>query len=315
MKTAKEIRVKADVKEVLTKLGIRYKERGTEIQAQCMSGTHPDADPSWSIHNEPMTDRHGLFHCFGCRWSGDIFNLVRKVKGCTFLEAVEFVGKCKRSRIEITGKDATEEDYMRTFNTREAYPIEPPKGLRPIENGTLCMKYLAERGVGREEIDLYGLLDWRWRSRVFVPITRKKMLVTWIARSYNESNPKILYPKGEKIGTHWGLFGFDQVADYSHAPKEASLSEGWISAIRVAQAGFRNSIAVCGAMLTEEQAEDLAWTEKLIIWKEGDAAGKVFMKDVMLWLAEREVEVVSMPKGKDPADFIPSQLKQLYNRR
>lgn len=312
MKSVKEIKAKAELKEVLTKLGIRYKERGTEIQAQCMSGTHTDKDPSWSIHNEPGTDRHGLFHCFGCGWSGDVFSLVRKVKGCSFLKALEFVGKCKRTKIEIGNEDTTEEEYMRTFNTREPYSIEPPKGLRPIENGTQCMRYLAERGVGREEIDLYGLLDWRWRSRVFVPIARKKSLVTWVARSYNETNPKILYPTGEKIGTRWGLFGFDQV-DKTH--KISSLSEGWISAIRVRQAGFRNSIAICGAMLTEEQAEDLAWTEKLILWKEGDAAGKVFMKDVMLWLAERKVEVVQMPKGKDPADFIPSQLKQMYNRR
>jgi len=313
----KEIREKTDVPSVLVKLGIEYTPKNNELVARCISGSHPDTNPSWSIHNEIGTKKNGLFSCWSCGWSGDIFKLVMHMKGCSFFEALKFVEKHSDGNLYISiddDRDLSLAAYMETFNTRQSGELYVSRllGMRDIENGSACMKYLAERGIGREEIETYELRDWIWKHRVFVPITRNKKLVTWLARSYNGTNPKILFPKSDSVGSKWGLFGYDQL---NRTNKTISLTEGWISAIRIVQAGFKNVLATNGAILSEEQVEELSWTDEIVIWKEGDIGGVVFEKNIVEWLGRGcELLTVNMPKGTDPADFIPSKLLKFYEQ-
>lgn len=307
------LRLGANVREIVTALGIRFRvgDGGKELTARCPSGKHRDKHPSWAIHNDLDNVNNGLFHCFTCKWNGDVFTLVQAMHGCEFLEAVEFVQKFAR---EISIERVVDEAlYQQTFNTRQPRVARVPLGLRPIEESSDCWRYLVGRGIGRREINKFGLCDWAWRKRVYVPLHRKKILVSWLARSYDGQNPKVLCPKGDTIGTNWGIFGFDFL---DRSKGEVNLVEGWASTIRVEQAGFFNPAGTCGAEISEEQAEDLSWAKRITVWKEGDAGGEAFEKSTRQWLGGgRQFWVVQMPEKKDPADFQIEELWKFFNAR
>lgn len=307
------IRKTSDIREIMVALGIRFRtsDRGKELTAKCPSGKHLDRHPSWAIRFELDSVHNGLFHCFTCKWDGDIFDLVQSIKGCDFRESLEFVQTfAQEIAIERTVDDAL---YQQTFNTRQPRVIRVPLGLRSINEDSACSAYLNGRSIHRREIVKYGLMDWQWRRRVYVPLTRKKMLVSWLARSYDTQKPKVLCPKGDTIGTNWGLFGFDFL---DRSLGIVNLAEGWVSAIRVEQAGFVNSIGTCGAEVSEEQAEDLTWAKKIQIWKEGDAGGVAFENSIRQWLGRGKIlQVIQMPTGIDPADFGEEELWNFYNTR
>ena len=68
--------------ELAESLGLEVKHGN---KAMCFVG-HDAATPSLSFDT-----RTNLFKCFGCGESGDTIALAQKVKGCTFIEAVEFI--------------------------------------------------------------------------------------------------------------------------------------------------------------------------------------------------------------------------------
>lgn len=310
---SKDLRIRVDMKEVLDRLGIAYKVDGDELKARCPNPKHVDRRPSWSIRDDVFDEKNGFFYCFSCGWSGDVYNLIMTLKECTFLDALLFLEKCKKHRYFDTSVDDGDIEYNNTFSNRQPVKIRKPLGLKWIGNGSLCMGYLANRGIGRKEIDEFGLMDWVVRKRVFVPVyLRKDFMVTWVARSYVEGTiPKILYPSNSS--PTWGIFGYDRL---SFENKKIVLTEGWVSAIRLMQARFENVVSTCGSRITEEQAELISVFDEITIWKEGDHGGEKFERNVNEWLGfGRNINVVSLPVRKDPADFLPEDLIRIYKEQ
>jgi hypothetical protein len=170
---------------------------------------------------------------------------------------------------------------------------------RPIVSGSRCMRYLERRRVGWGEVMLFGLRDWPRRRRVWVPLTRGGVLISWLARSYVGSVLKVRTPKGGGLGKRWALFGLDQL---DRTEKIICLAEAWVDVIRLRQAGFVNPVGACGSVLTEEQVEELSWAERVLLFKEGDAGGETFEATTRQWMGRRcAVDVVEHPSGRDPA--------------
>ncbi len=297
-------RVKADIPDVLDRLGLKYEIKGSELFALCPNPEHNDQHVgTWSIRDERGGDNNGLYHCFACAWSGSVFDLVRTVVGCGFNEAVEFVGGSAKLEDVDPFTDADFSEYLKPI--RKWKPVEmdrPP--VQEIVEGSVCQRYLAGRGVTKSDIEYWGLADWRQRGRVFVPLTREGELISWLARTYSGAEKKVLYPEGPQ---RWAMFGLSRV---DVKVGRLHLAEGWLDAIRLAQAGFANVVGVGGSMLTAEKALDLSWSEDIMVWMDGDGGGEWFVDEVVAWLGrERGIMVVEMPEGKDPADHTPEELK------
>ena len=305
-KSPNTVRLETDVADLLRRLRIPNKRNGDEFFIHCVNPEHPDTDPSMQIHSGGS--KNGLVYCFPCSWSGDVFTLVQLVKGVDFPAALKYVS-VSRIRVEEILDEEEDDDgeLLRPYYPRE---IDRPN-VKEVKAGSDCARYLATRGIGRKEIEKYGIMDWKEHWRVWVPITRQKRLVSWAARAYTRQRIKAMTPKGEWLGSRWGIFGLDQ-ADRSE--QEASVTEGFSSAIRVGQANFLNPLALCGSVVKEEQLDDLDWVKRFIVWQEGDAAGKAFTKQFKQWYRGREIEVVKLPRKKDPGNFMPSELVKLYFR-
>src|SRR5580693_7556841 len=61
-------------------LGIDAQRKGFKWQAHCPSGNHEDAHPSWGMHDEPGSPKHGLHYCFACKFQGTAADLVMHVQ-------------------------------------------------------------------------------------------------------------------------------------------------------------------------------------------------------------------------------------------
>src|SRR6476660_2945299 len=64
---------------------VHLRKTGREYTGRCPF--HADKTPSFSVSEEK-----GLFYCFGCGESGDVFNFIMKLDGLTFVEAKRALG-------------------------------------------------------------------------------------------------------------------------------------------------------------------------------------------------------------------------------
>ncbi len=79
-----DLKSRIDLVSLFREFGVHPKKKGRSYMAQCP--WHDDSTPSLSIDREK-----GLYNCFGCGESGDIFDLVMKQKGVSFKEALSFL--------------------------------------------------------------------------------------------------------------------------------------------------------------------------------------------------------------------------------
>ncbi|HPA70998.1 MAG TPA: CHC2 zinc finger domain-containing protein [Spirochaetota bacterium] len=81
-----------DIVELFHHFGVTLTKKGKSYMAQCP--WHKDTTPSLSVDREK-----GVYNCFGCGESGDIFTLTEKMKGCDFKEALSFLKELKGSPV------------------------------------------------------------------------------------------------------------------------------------------------------------------------------------------------------------------------
>jgi 5S rRNA maturation endonuclease (ribonuclease M5) len=81
------IRQSVSIVSVAVRLGITLKKAGNEWEGLCPF--HQEKTPSFKVFNHGNGDR---FQCFGCGARGDVVDLVMKVRGLDFKEALAFLG-------------------------------------------------------------------------------------------------------------------------------------------------------------------------------------------------------------------------------
>ena len=72
-----EVRKRVDVAALFSSFGVSLERKGKSLMGRCPF--HEDTTPSLSVEPEK-----GLYHCFGCGESGDVFDLVMKTRGYPF---------------------------------------------------------------------------------------------------------------------------------------------------------------------------------------------------------------------------------------
>jgi DNA primase len=78
------LKAKIDLADLFSSFGVHLERKGKSFMGCCPF--HDDKTPSLSVDAEK-----GLYHCFGCGESGDAFDLVMKMKGFSFPEALNYL--------------------------------------------------------------------------------------------------------------------------------------------------------------------------------------------------------------------------------
>ena len=84
--TLRQRAIERDMTDVCKDLGIELSTRGKWRECHCPSPQHIDHHPSCHVNVQTNS-----FKCFSCGCGGNNINLVRMVRGCSYIEAIRFI--------------------------------------------------------------------------------------------------------------------------------------------------------------------------------------------------------------------------------
>ncbi|MBN2253341.1 MAG: toprim domain-containing protein, partial [Kosmotogaceae bacterium] len=170
-----EIKDKVDIVSLFASFGVELTKKGSSYIGLCPF--HDDHNPSLSVDQGK-----GLFNCFGCGASGDVFDVVERIKG------TDFKGSLKYLKEWILGKATT--NQKPTAKKKNGQKTNIPSGTHgragakgtdqppPLETGKqtvgledVARHYEARLAQNREAMDYLkkrGVHDTRIWNRFFI---------------------------------------------------------------------------------------------------------------------------------------------------
>ena len=176
-------------------------------------------------------------------------------------------------------------------------------------------------GFGQEELLAAGLAQSgrgggvydRFRGRIMFPLADPRGRVLGFgARAMGEARgPKYLNTSENEL-YHKGrqLFGIDLAKPHAAKAGRVVVVEGYTDVLALHQAGLRESVAIMGTALTQEQLALLGQSARLVLLAlDADRAGQGAMLRAARAASDRDLElrVVELPEGRDPADLVASE--------
>jgi DNA primase len=208
-----------------------------------------------------------------------------------------------------TGKPVR--DYLASRGLGEEIAREFRLGLSP---GRGFSAKAAERGFTQDELRSAGLTTARggdyFPQRLMFPLCDARgRVVGFQARKLHEDDPLrgkyVNSPEGDLFHKSSILYGLHLARNAISKQDRAAVVEGNTDVIALRQAGFEPVAASMGTALTERQLKELGrLTRKLYLCFDADAAGQdATLRGMELAAAQGfDVEVVTLPRGQDPAD-------------
>lgn len=263
----------------------KVKRSGRSYMAICPF--HQEKSPSMSI--DPAK---GVYHCFGCQKSGDVYTFVQETQGLDFNEAVEELAR--RAGIHIESDPGADRQRGRRAALHEAVrrAIEVyHQRLKTAPDAGPARKYLRGRGYDADVVEEYKL-GWApeaWDTLVkelrAAGIPDRVMVEAGLARRgrggrlYDYFRGRVMFPiydlRGDPAGFGARLLGGDG-AKYLNSPDSSIYNksrllygldkartaiarsgrsvvvEGYTDVIALHRAGVPEAVATCGTALTEE---------------------------------------------------------------
>ncbi|MEO0247206.1 MAG: DNA primase [candidate division WOR-3 bacterium] len=309
---------------------VNLKKTGKSYRGLCPF--HVEKTPSFYVDPDK-----GLFHCFGCGASGNVFTFLMKKEGLTFAEAVRELAKQAGIKIEYETKISKE--FLILKETQAYYQ----RSLHETPEGKVALDYLKTRKVTHEAMLYYGLgyasgagLVTYLRNKGFDFYTMLKLgiLKESVRGGYVEFfNNRLIFPIYDQYGNCVAFGG--RALDSSDEPKyintpeteffkkgkvlygfhlakkeirdnsKAVIVEGYFDVLALFMLGVKNAVAPMGTALTEDQAALLgSCASKAVLLFDSDEAGqKAVLRSIKVLLEKGILPYVGVLKEvKDAAE-------------
>jgi DNA primase len=211
-----------------------------------------------------------------------------------------------------TEHGATAREYLASRGLGEEICHTFRLGYAP--GGPTLTRRAAQEGFTSEELLAAGLANRRgndyFNRRIVFPLADARGAVRGFqARRLHDDDPLqakyINSPESELFKKGDLLYGLDGARGAIAKQDRGVVVEGNTDVIALRQAGFEPVVASMGTALTEQQLRELTrLTKRLFLCFDADAAGQdATLRGMELAVAQGfDVQVVSLPKGTDPAD-------------
>ncbi|MGO1451665.1 MAG: DNA primase [Brevibacterium yomogidense] len=194
---------------------------------------HDERTPSF--HVRPQV---GMYHCFGCGESGDVFTFLQKLDGVTFAEAVE--RQAERVGVQLRyeeGEGPPREEVGRRQRLIEMHQVAEEYFRRQLgeSEAQIAREYLAARGFDAEALDQFGVgyapRGWdnllrfvRGRGFTTEEITASGLVSEGRRGIYDRFRGRIMWPIRDVTGRTIG-FGARKLYEDDQGPKYLNTPE------------------------------------------------------------------------------------------
>ncbi|MFS1465530.1 CHC2 zinc finger domain-containing protein [Vibrio lentus] len=132
------------LEDLCERLGIETKRSGTSVKALCQF--HTDTKPSMELYDKNI--EKSAFHCFSCGAHGDIFALVKEVKGIDFHEAYKWL--CNEYNLKVENTSKHKKKPLPIINATENIYEYALDFYKKNQNEFKYKSFLDERGYSVE---------------------------------------------------------------------------------------------------------------------------------------------------------------------
>ena len=338
--TINEIRSKINIIDIINEY-VPLTKKGKYYWGVCPF--HNDKNPSMSVDPNRQT-----YTCWSCHNSGNVFNFVEQIENLSFKDALKRLGD--RVGIKLEGYtssfntkynkyyeiyELTQKFYQLMLNTEKGENAKEYLKKRGIDKETIkefgiglalddkdkLVKYLKERKYDINTLNDLGLanndID-TFINRIIFPLDdRNGRIVGFSGRIYDNSKmSKYMNTKETPIfkkGTC--LYHYNASKEYVRESKYVIVMEGFMDVIRASTVGIKNTIALMGTALTEEQ---ISLIKKLslnvYLCLDGDKPGQDanLHNGELLEKAGLNVKVICLKDDDDPDSFILKNGKEKF---
>jgi len=228
---------------------------------------HEEKVPSCSISLSS-----GLYHCFGCGRSGNIFNLISQTQKVGSLKAMQIAQKISNGvPVELNNN----RNNIKEYNKEELYTRAKIfyEGLSTPSWDVIKHHYLVYRGFSTNTLKYFGVkINQSSLYPIIIPIYENTKFKGYILRRVDTEEPKYLYSRGfGKTRTLAGNIVLDE---------PVLVVEGILDMLKAWQFGFSNVCCTLGWSASSYQIEELNKIKgKIIIALDNDKPGeKGFLK-------------------------------------
>ncbi len=214
------------------------------------------------------------------------------------------------------GSRGLEEEVLREFRVGYA-PSAWDRVLVGAQRDGFSPEELRKAGLVQQGRERGGFYD-RFRGRIMFPLRdRRGKVVGFGARAMRDGQgPKYLNTSDSEIykkGTQ--LFGIDVARAPAAKAGRIVVVEGYTDVLALHQAGIRESVAIMGTAVTNDQVNELTLAAPVIVLAlDADRSGQEAMLRAAERAKDRKVELlaVQMPTGTDPADILAAGGAQAF---
>ena len=282
-----------DVKEILEKRNISFKQRGRDYQVRCLNPEHEDTHPSMNIDKIS-----GVFNCLSCGYAGDIYKYFNINKEKYIDQKAELVAE----KIKRLINDRPLSLPLDAVPFRDKYRNISPETFRRF--GAFTSKSTEISMEGRLVFPIYDING-------SIKIFQGRYLYSDLDpkyKNYPKETSLPLYPQTVKIINNTII-----------------LVEGFYDMLNLHDKGLTNTVCVFGTAFghTKKVRKQKVNIERLLLYKyqgadkvyimfDGDQPGKEAAYNLQKYLKSSfTTEILEIAEGTDPGSMTESQVIKL----
>lgn len=310
--------MKYDLPSVLKRLGIEVESTGRMIIGKCP--VHRDRHPSWHMRNDGGP-KHGLHICRSCGFSGDLVDLVARVKGFGDARGFEADDVCAKVREWLKSDEQAPEPpravIVRASAARAlAFRLPGEVELGPVESWPTPARAYMLRRCTSAQVARWGFgyaVHGRLESRIVLVVRNQAGApVSYTARTFVEHPTRYLNPREWEGADKSAVFG----VQYWPEIEERStvwVTEGIINALAVERAVPGACVAgLLGSRIHPRHIAALRTFREVVLVMDPDAAGERAAQK--LHAAIGQCRRVVLPSGYDADGLGPELGRYLWSR-
>ena len=305
---------------------------------------HDDTNPSMSVSREKQ-----IYTCFSCHATGNVFTFLMNYEHMEFKDVLKYLGDrvgIDTGSIKVTKKNTKYDKLYKAYNlSLKYYQNNLNSSFGKLAKDYLLKRKIDEKIIKEFEIglsldkrdDLTKLLQAKeydlvtlnriglssddhdvYSNRIMFPLyDTNGRVVGFSGRIYKDKDQSKyvntketdIFKKGEL------LYHYHIAREECRKSSSVIVMEGFMDVIRASTIGIKNTVALMGTALTNEQINLLKrLSNNIILCLDGDDPGQNATLKIGNILLEQGIEtkVIKLPNPDDPDTFILNNGKERF---